>query len=247
MKANRTPSRRRRRLVMLMAATVAVIVICFGAFAVWFLRDDAPDAVSIDQAVTQVVDDPTASASGADGTWAVDTSIGEFSYEESTGTFLGFRIEETLSGVGSTTAVGRTPNVSGAITVDGTTITAATIEADMTAITTNDSRRDDEVQSALETGEYPTATFVLAEPIELGAEALEGEPVTVTATGELTVHGVTQTVTLDVQAQLVDDTVVVVGSADIVFADYGVSVPASPIVVSAEDHGTLELQLFFTQ
>ena len=39
----------------------------------------------------------------------------------------------------------------------------------------------------------------------------------------------------------------VVGSLDIVFADYGVSVPSAPIVVSAEDQGVVEFQLFFAQ
>ena len=71
-------------------------------------------------------------------------------------------------------------------------MTAATIEADMTAITTNDSRRDDSVQSALDTATYPTATFVLTEPIDLGDAAASGAAVTVEATGDLTIHGVTQ-------------------------------------------------------
>ena len=79
-------------------------------------------------------------------TWTVNTSVGEFSFEDSTGTFVGFRVQEELSWIGSTTAVGRTPAVTGTITFDGTTLTAATIEADMTAIMTNDSRRDDAVQ-----------------------------------------------------------------------------------------------------
>jgi hypothetical protein len=52
---------------------------------------------------------------------------------------------------------------------------------------------------------------------------------------------------MPIEAQLVDDNIVVVGSLDIVFADYGVSVPSAPIVVSAEDHGVVEFQLFFTQ
>ena len=181
------------------------------------------------------------------GTWAVDTSVGTFDYENSTGTFVGFRVEEELSGIGSTTAVGRTPDVSGTITIDGTTLTAATIEADMTPITTNDSRRDDRVQDALETSAYPTATFVLTEPIELGDAVTSGEAVTVTAVGELTIHGVTTTVSLPLEAQLVDGTIVVVGSLDVTFSDYGVSVPSAPILVSADDHGIVELQLFFTE
>jgi len=68
--------------------------------------------------------------------------------------------------------------------------------------------------------------------------------VTVEATGELTIHGVTKTVTIPLQAQLVDGTVVLIGSTEITFSDHGVSVPEAPIVLSASDTGTLELQLF---
>jgi polyisoprenoid-binding protein YceI len=181
------------------------------------------------------------------GAWSLDTSIGEFNYEDSTGTFVGFRIAEELQGVGSTTAVGRTPTVSGTLELDGTTVTEVTIEADMSSITTNDGRRDDKVWSALETDTFPTGTFLLTEPIELGDAATSGEAVSVDAVGELTIHGVTLPVTIALEAQLVDDTIVVVGQTDIVFADYGVSVPSAAIIVSVEDHGVVELQLFFTR
>ncbi len=263
------PKRRRRVLTWGLSALV-VVLIAAGGFIWWFFRDDAPDTVNIADAAAQVDSVDTAAAaesasatastaaaaaattsataaSDVSGAWSVDTSIGEFSYEDSTGTFVGFRVEEELTGVGSTTAVGRTPEVTGTLVIDGTTVTEVTIEADMTAITTNESRRDDKVQSALGTGEFPTATFVLTEPIELGASAASGEAVTVQATGELTIHGVTTPVTIPLDAQVVGDNIVVVGSLDIVFADYGVSVPSAPVVVSAEDHGVVELQLFLTR
>jgi YceI-like domain len=92
-----------------------------------------------------------------------------------------------------------------------------------------------------------TATFVLTEPIELGDAVTSGETVTVSAVGELTIHGVTTAVTIPLEAQLVDGTIVVVGSLDVTFSDYGVSVPSAPIVVSAEDNGVIELQLLFAQ
>ena len=261
------PKRRRRVLTWGLSALV-VVLIAAGGFTWWFFRDDAPDTVNIADAAAQVDSVDTAAAaesasatastaaaattsataaSDVSGAWSVDTSIGEFSYEDSTGTFVGFRVEEELTGVGSTTAVGRTPEVTGTLVIDGTTVTEVMIEADMTAITTNESRRDDKVQSALGTGEFPTATFVLTEPIELGASAASGEAVTVQATGELTIHGVTTPVTIPLDAQVVGDNIVVVGSLDIVFADYGVSVPSAPVVVSAEDHGVVELQLFLTR
>ena len=246
------PPRRRRRRRLLLTIVVAVLLFAAaaGAGIWWFFRGDAPDAVSLQAATEQVAETAataTAETGSIAGTWTVDTSVGEFSYEDSTGTFVGFRVDEELSGLGSTTAVGRTPDVSGTVTIEGTTVTAANIDADMTSITTNDSRRDDKVQSALETSTYPTATFVLTSPIELGAAAASGEAVNVEATGELTIHGVTTTVTIPMQAQLVDGTVVLVGSVPITFSDYGVSVPEAPIVLSASDTGTLELQLFLQQ
>jgi polyisoprenoid-binding protein YceI len=185
-------------------------------------------------------------AAAVSGTWAVNTSIGEFSFENSTGSFVGFRVQEELSSIGSTTAVGRTPTVTGTITFDGTTLSAATIEADMSEIVTNDSRRDDRVQDALETGEFPTATFTLTQPIDLGDAVNTGAPVSVQATGDLTVHGVTTPVTIPLEAQLVDGTIVVVGSLDIALSTYGVEAPSAPIVVSVSDDAVMELQLFFS-
>lgn len=240
-----TPKSRKRPMRWALSV-VAVVVIAAGAFVWWFFRGDAPDAVSIGDAVSQV-ESADAVESGVTGTWSVDSSIGEFSYEDSTGTFVGFRVDEELTGIGSTTAVGRTPEVTGTLVIEGTTVSEVTIEADMTAITTNEGRRDDKVQSALGTGEFPTATFVLTQPVELGASAASGESVSVQATGELTIHGVTMPVTIPLEAQVVGDNIVVVGSLDIVFADFGVSVPSAPVVVSAEDEGVVELQLFFSE
>lgn len=267
-----TPKRtNRRRIWIPIVALVAIAAIAVVGFAVWFLRDDAPDEVSLDVATAQVaattspdttVEPATGSTSTStptsvtesspsdgslDGTWTVDTSIGEFSYEDATGSFVGFRIAEELSGIGDTEAVGRTPDVTGTITIDGASISAVTIEAEMTTITTNESRRDDNVQSSLDTDEFPTATFVLTEPIELPAAAESGEQIAVDAIGELTIHGVTQSVTFPLEAQLVDDTIVVVGSLDITFADYDVDLPSAPVVISVDDHGPIELQLFFTR
>jgi hypothetical protein len=70
----------------------------------------------------------------ASGSLSADTSVRTFSCENSKGTFVGFRVGEEFTGIGSTTGVGRTPDVTGGITSDGTTLTAATIEADMTAV-----------------------------------------------------------------------------------------------------------------
>lgn len=244
-----TPPKAKRHMApwkkRVLAAGVAVVAL--GAAGVWwFLHDDAPAAVSLDAAVGAVSTPGSApSAAGVAGNWAVDTSVGEFNFENSTGTFVGFRVHEQLSGIGSTTAVGRTPTVTGTITIDGTKLTAADITADMTALTTNNSRRDGPARRALGTDQFPTATFVLTSPVDLGEAATTGAKTTVTATGDLTVHGVTKSVQIPLEAQLTGDTIVVVGSLDVAFSDFGVSAPTAPIVLSVDDHGQMELQLFF--
>ncbi len=238
----------------LIALVVVLVVGAAGAF--WYLRDDSPDEVDIDTAAEGVAERSTTTApdGGAatdpgdvSGTWTVDSETGEFDYESATGTFAGIRIEEELASIGSTTAVGRTGGVTGTVVIDGTTVTSADIEVDVSTITTNESRRDSKVQQALETSQFPTATFSLTEPIDLGADATSGDAVSVTATGNLTVHGVTKPVEIPIEAKLVGDTIVMTGSRELTFSDYGVEVPESPIVLSVSDVGILELQLLLVR
>ncbi|MEX1126832.1 MAG: hypothetical protein WEE53_14320, partial [Acidimicrobiia bacterium] len=60
------------------------------------------------------------------------------------------------------------------------------------------------------------------------------------------INGVTNTVEIPLQAQLVDGMILVTGSTELLFADYGVNTPTAPVVLSVEDHGTLEFQLWFS-
>ena len=259
-----------KKLKVVIAAVVLVAVV--GGVGLWyFFKDDAPPEVSSESAAetaaaaqeeestddTAATDDTTATdggeeadatAEGIEGTWAVDTTIGTFDFSDSaSATFVGFRIEEELSGVGSTTAVGRTPAVTGEITIEGTTLTEATFEADMTQITTDRSQRDSRVQGALSTGEFPTATFVLTEPVDFGEGAESGEAVTVTAVGDLTIKGTTLPVEVPLTAQLVGEIITVTGQLEVLFSDYDVEVPSAPIVVSASDDGVVEILLFLTR
>jgi polyisoprenoid-binding protein YceI len=240
------PRRKGRKIALL---TVIVLLSLVGAGAVWFLSGDAPASVDISAAVEQVAPAPGSSSSQAsgDGTWTVDTTVGTFSVTESTGTFVGVRVDEELANIGATTAVVRTPAVAGTIALEGTTLSAATIEADLAQLVSDEPRREMAVHRALDTQTHPTATFDLTDPVQLDALPTADAPVEAIATGELTIAGVTNRVEVPLQAALVDDVAVVTASFDVTFADYGVQVPTAPIVVSAEDHGTVELQLFLTR
>ncbi len=242
-----------------MAAAVALAAVAVGIGLWLFFAGDTPDEVSLDDAIggldTQA-GDGSADATGVDasgaagsiaGQWIIDTETGEFDDDAATGSFAGFRIEEELRSIGSTTAVGRTGAIAGSMTVDGTTVTAASFEIDLTTITTDDSRRDDNVQDALETGSFPTASFVLTSPIELGDGAASGESVSVTGAGDMTIHGVTNPVEFAIDAQLVDGLVVAVGSTTMTFADFGVEVPDGGPVISVDDVGVVEFQFLLRQ
>ncbi len=185
---------------------------------------------------------------GIDGTWMVDTNLGTFDLSDSsTGSYVGFRIDEELRGIGATEAVGRTGSVEGTFIIADQTLRSADVTADLSDLATDDSRRDDRARGALNVDEQPAATFRLVAPVELGEVAALGEPVDALAAGELTVNGVTQPVEVDLDAQLVEDVVVVTGTTTILLSDFDVEVPSAPVVVSASDEATVELQLLFTR
>jgi polyisoprenoid-binding protein YceI len=253
-------------LARIAVAAVVLAIIAAGAFGLWyvFLRPSGPAAVADTNLVV-----PSAAASssaggvaassgasvgsssapltgGVDGTWNVDTSLGSFS--DFTDSFVGYRVQEQLANIGGNTAVGRTPDVSGSLTIAGTRVTAVSVEANLTTLRSDDNRRDGQLsRQGLETGTFPTATFTLTSPIELGSVPADGAEIDVTASGQLTLHGQTKDVQIPLKAKLSGSTIVVSGSLDIAFADYGISKPNSFAVLSIADTGTLELHLLFTK
>jgi len=234
-------------------AVVALAVVAVAALGVWYFvfRDDSPPAVSIERASdaldTQAPRSATTSARASlDGTWTVDRSIGSFA--DFTSSFAGFRVQEELAGIGAKTAVGRTPDVTGTIVIAGTTIPEASFQVDMTTLTTDDGRRDNAIRTqAIETSRFPTATFVLTDPIALGSVPADGQDIRVDATGDLTLHGVKRRVTIPLTARRQGEVIVVVGSLEVAFADYGIATPRAAAVLSVEDRGLMEVQLFFTK
>jgi len=235
--------------------TLAVAILALAAGLLWFFGGEAPAEVDLAATASSVAEQSRGTTSesagvsgGIEGTWAVDTTVGDFTLvETTTATYVGFRVEEVLNSIGSTTAVGRTPDVEGTIAIEGTTLTGAEITADLTAIVSDESRREDSIQDALNTSTNPEATFVLTEPIELGDGAAEGEVVEAVATGDLTINGVTNQVEIDLEAQLVDGMILVTGTTEVAFADYEVTAPTSPAVLSVEDHGIIEFQVWLSR
>ncbi len=182
-----------------------------------------------------------------DGTWTVDSSIGSFNYaaEDFSGSWAGYRVQEQLVGIGESTAVGRTPDMTGTMTLAGTQVTRANLSVGLTTLVSDQPQRDVQLaRQGIETDRFPTATFTLVQPVELGHIPADGEEISATAIGNLTLHGVTRGVRVPLKAKLTGDVIGIAGSITFGWKDFDMEKPSSPLVVSLGDTLTLELQAF---
>ena len=256
-----TPRTTSRRAPILGVVLIAVAVL--GGAALWyvFFRPSGPPPVSLGSMAPATAapagtatagsgasagTGPGASASRTlEGIWTTDPTASSTS---GPATFVGYRVREELANIGATEAVGRTSDVTGSLSIEGTTVTKAEFTADLTTLQSDNGNRDRQLsRQALETGTYPQATFTLTAPIDLGPEPAEGQVVEVTATGDLTLHGMTKSVQIPLQARREGDTIAVAGSLPIAFADFGIEKPQAMMVLSVEDRGTLELLIHLTR
>jgi polyisoprenoid-binding protein YceI len=219
--------------------------------------ESADDAYADDEGETELDSgqpDSNASVGAAtDGVWSIDTSIGTFDATCLTdvcgSSFAGFRINEELANFGAKTVVGRTPGVSGSLELVDTQVIGAEFVVDMTGLITDNNSRTGALRGpngGIETAVFPEARFELTQPIELGSVPAEGASIQVQAVGNLTVHGVTNAVTIPLTAELQAGVIIVFGNLEgMLLSDYDIAKPTAAVVVSVEDNATLELQLFF--
>jgi polyisoprenoid-binding protein YceI len=245
----RAAARRPRNWIFAVVAVVVLVAVVGPFVYINFVQDDPPERLTLDEPDeadgTPSVDDPPATT-GADagvegdnddddlaGTWA----IGD-------GSEAGYRVREVLFGQG-TEAVGRTSEVTGEMEIDGTTVTEATFTVDMTTITSDEDRRDNQFHGRImDTAAHPAAEFVLDDPIEIGVLPAEGEQVTRRVTGTFTIRGVPKTVTFDLTARRTGDVIEANGAIPVVFADHEIpDASFGPAVV--EDNGEIEFLLSF--
>jgi polyisoprenoid-binding protein YceI len=221
--------------VVIGAVVLIVLVVGIPFAYIHFGSSDAPAplALTAGSAVTTTA----GAGSGASGSSGVDGT-----YKVASGSTAGYRIQETLAGQ-STEAVGRTTAVTGSATIASKSLTNGTFTVDLTKVSSDKSQRDGQFQTRImETSKYPSATFKLTQPVDLSSAPTDGSNFTVKATGELTIHGVTKPVTLDLTAQKSGSTIKVSGNTLVTFSDYDIDNPSSP-VATVGDSGQLEFLL----
>lgn len=227
---------RTKRSILLAALAVILAVVVGPWVYINVVKDDAPEALTLEPSPTTQVA-PTTFAEptdqGLDGEWVVGAD-----------SVVGYRVKEILFGQ-STEGVGRTSAITGSLTVEGREVTAAEFEVDMTTLQSDSSRRDRQVNGRiLDTATYPTATFSLRASIALTDAALAGEELVVEVPGMLTLRGVQREVLVALVARLTDGVIEVNGSLEIVFADWSIPDP-SISAISVEDRGLLEFLIRF--
>lgn len=218
----------RRRVLIGVGSLAALVVLVIGGtyFYVNVISGDAPDPLALETSPPPA----TGGALDVNGTWTV-----------AGGSEAGYRVDEVLNGQDNT-VVGRTSDVTGTITVAGDSATEGEITVDMTTITTDSGARDGQFRGPImQTDQFPTSTFTLTSPVSL--DGLDGGgPISVTATGDLTVRDVTHSIEIQLDVQQAGDGVQVAGSGEIQFADFNVDPPDLGFV-RVEDHGTVEFLL----
>jgi polyisoprenoid-binding protein YceI len=238
------PSTRSRRWVRWLLVTVAALVVLAvaGPFVyIHFFDGSTPAALSLSPSASASTPGNTQTASTAPagqvtGTWTVGS-----------GSTAGYRVNEVLLGQ-SATAVGRTSTITGHLTISGTAVTAATFSVPMDTIHSDKSQRDGQFDGRImDVAQYPTGTFTLTSPIDLGPLPTSGVIKDYTARGRLTLHGTTRTVTFTLTAELKGGHIEVAGDIPVLFSDYNIQNPSFAGFVTTQDHGLLEFLLILSR
>jgi polyisoprenoid-binding protein YceI len=244
-RGNVTRGRCMSRTGKLVIVGVVVLVLAVGGGFLLFVNrtSDSPPPAALDPAPTTAAGEATGATQGdgaasPDGTWQVS---------DDGSSYVGYRVKEQLAFLNSPNeAVGRSKAVTGTMQVAGDTVEEVRIEADLTQLTSDETRRDNAIrQRGLESEQYPTATLELTEPIQLASTPVEGEEVRGQGTGRLTVHGVTREVDLDLQGRWSGETIQVVGQLPVKMTDYQIEPPRFGPVVSIEDSLNVDFNLVF--
>ena len=243
--------RPRHWLRWLLAAIAGLVVLAAaGPFIYIHFFNRAPAALSLSPSSSGAASSSSASSTATANTASSGSVAG--TWTTGSGSVVGYRVNEVLLGQNAT-AVGRTTSVTGHLTIQGTTATAASFSVPMDTIRSDKSQRDAQFDGRImDVSQYPTGTFALTSPIDLAPLPSAGAVRSYTAHGQLTLHGTTRTVTFTLTAERsVSATggsqIKVAGDIPVLFSDYNIQNPSFAGFVTTQDHGLLEFLLVFSR
>jgi polyisoprenoid-binding protein YceI len=230
------PKRLRRLLRWFVAGVTLLVVLAVGGVFV-YVHFIASAAAKLSLPRIQAGSGPTVAISGGpSGESAFDGA-----WNAGSGSVAGYRIQEAIIGQDAT-VTGRTHEVSGSITISRDSVTKGFFAVNMASLATDQSKRN-----VIDPGAYPTATFALTSPSQLGGMRAAGVVQRFPATGNLTIHGVTKAVTVIVSAERTRTGMYMPADVPVAFADWHVSIPGMVLASGLQSRGTLEVLLHLTR
>ncbi|MBE0699273.1 MAG: YceI family protein [Anaerolineaceae bacterium] len=144
-------------------------------------------------------------------------------------------------------AIGTTSGISGSIKLlaDGTVDKEnSKITVDLSKLQSDRSMRDNYVRrNILQTAQYPEAVFVPVEIKGLSNPIPQSGSVSFQVSGDLTIRDVTKPVTWDVTGEIVNGEATGKATTNFAFADFDLTQPKVPVVLSVEDKIILEVEV----
>lgn len=144
------------------------------------------------------------------------------------------------------TAQGTTNSVQGEIHLTPTgldPIQPTKITIDLRSLKSDQSQRDGQIQRALQTSQYPNATFTATKLTGFPDTFTPGQPAQMQLTGMLDVHGIKKEVTWDVKANKAGNILTGLATLKVNFGDFGLQVPNIAGIVSVQDGLTLQVTI----
>lgn len=232
-------NRRGSKLAAVFAAGPLASVLLVGGVAAQDSTPTATQAGVIGEAVATDTCDLSDYAATPTGTSALYSIVSDQSEAR-------YLAEEEFVGQGANTAVGTTSAIIGQIGLDANNapLTCSRFDVDLRTLVSDDSRRDNKLyDETLETGEYPLGTFILTSVEGLDGGLVDGQEATVMLLGNLTLHGVTKQVAWSATVTLSGDTLTGSAETNLNIADFDMSEPNSPLVLSIDDTIVLQIDL----
>lgn len=160
-----------------------------------------------------------------------------------------YQVGEIFAGIGEfRVAVGVTKSIAGEIEIDRGNVAnslVGDVRININELRSDEGRRDTAIQrNWIQTNRYPFATLANIEAIGLPTRPYEdGEVLTFTVKGDLTLRETTRTVEFEAQAQLTGDLLVVTAFTDIKMSDFDIQAPDMANFVKADDQMRIVLNL----
>ena len=194
-------ARKHHWLRWILAGLMALIILIVAAIVAFIKLQPDPSPLALPAAAARAPDGP------ASGTWDV-----------AAGSLAGFRVRASTLGLGSD-VVGRTSAVTGTIVISGDRVAAAAFRVGLAAIRVG-GKTETQLARSLGTRQHPAATFILTGPVTLGSGFTTGTTVSMTASGQLSMHGISRPVTVTMSGRRDGADLQVAGSIPVAFSGW---------------------------